>query len=125
VRNLAQRCAQAAKDTSELIEDSIEKSGSGKVKVSQVETAIRKITEEFEKIKTLVDEVGCGSKEQMDGIGLVRRAISSMEQVSQSTAASAEEGAAAAEQLNAQSEALKAVVGRLNQMAGRGSLAAF
>jgi len=123
VRNLAQRSAQAAKDTADLIEDSILRSDSGKTKVGQVADAIRNITEGFGKIKVLVDEVGHGSKEQTDGIGQVRRALSSMEQVSQSTAASAEESAAAAEQLNAQSESLKNVVVRLNAMAGLKSAA--
>jgi methyl-accepting chemotaxis protein/methyl-accepting chemotaxis protein-1 (serine sensor receptor) len=118
VRNLAQRCAQAAKDTADLIEDSIGKSGGGKAKVGLVATAIQRITGEFEKIKTLVDEVSCGSKEQTDGIGLIRQSLSQMELVSQSTAAGAEQGAAAAEQLNAQSEALKDIVVRLNSMAG-------
>jgi methyl-accepting chemotaxis protein/methyl-accepting chemotaxis protein-1 (serine sensor receptor) len=123
VRNLAQRSAQAAKDTAELIEDSIGRSDSGKTKVGQVADAIRNITQSFGKIKILVDEVSHGSKEQTDGIGQVRRALSNMEQVSQGTAASAEESAAAAEQLNAQSEALKNVVVRLNSMAGRKSAA--
>jgi methyl-accepting chemotaxis protein/methyl-accepting chemotaxis protein-1 (serine sensor receptor) len=118
VRNLAQRCAQAAKDTADLIEDSIGKSGSGKTKVALVASAVQRITDEFTKIKTLVDEVTHGSKEQTDGIGNVRTALSHMEQVSQSSAASAEEGAAAAEQLNAQSEGLKDIVARLNSMAG-------
>ena len=118
VRNLAQRSAQAAKDTAQLIEDSIGKSSSGKDKVELVATAIHLMTEDFTKIKTLVDEVSQGSKQQTDGIGQVRRALSQMEQVSQGTAASAEEGAAAAEQLNAQSEALKVIVVRLNSMAG-------
>jgi methyl-accepting chemotaxis protein/methyl-accepting chemotaxis protein-1 (serine sensor receptor) len=123
VRNLAQRCAQAAKDTAELIEDSIGKSGSGKAKVGLVATAIQKITDEFSTIKTLVDQVSSGSKEQTDGIGLIRRSLSQMEQLSQTTAASAEEGAAAAQQLNAQSEALKDIVARLNSMAGSAHLA--
>jgi methyl-accepting chemotaxis protein len=118
VRNLAQRCAQAARDTAELIEDSIGKSGSGKTKVGLVATAVQRMTDDFSKIKILVDEVSYGSKEQTDGIGLIRRALSQMEQVSQTTAANAEEGAAAAEQLNAQSEALKDIVVRLNSMAG-------
>jgi len=118
VRNLAQRCAQAAKDTADLIEDSIGKSGSGKTKVGLVASSVQRITDEFAKIKTLVDEVSHGSKEQTDGIGQIRRAISQMEQVSQSSAANSEQGAAAAEQLNAQSDALKDIVVRLNSMAG-------
>jgi len=118
VRNLAQRSAQAAKDTADLIQESIDKSSSGKAKVGLVASAIHEITDDFIKIKTLVDEVSHGSREQTDGIGQVRRALSNMEHVSQSSAANAEESAAAAQQLNAQSEALKNIVIRLNNMAG-------
>ena len=118
VRNLAQRCAQAAKDTSSLIEESIAKSNDGKTKVDQVASAIRAITEESAKIKTLVDEVNLGSQEQARGIEQIGKAITQMEQVTQKTAANAEESAAAAEQLNAQSETLKEVVEHLTAMVG-------
>jgi methyl-accepting chemotaxis protein len=118
VRNLAQRCAQAAKDTADLIEDSIGRSGSGKVKVAQVASAIQHMTEDFAKVKSLVDEVGTGSREQTDGLEQIHRALAQMEQVSQSTAATAEQSAAAAQELNAQSEALKAIVLRLTSMVG-------
>ena len=123
VRNLAQRCAQAAKDTSALIEESIAKSNDGKVKVDQVATAIRAITEEAGKVKTLVDEVNLGSQEQARGIEQIGKAITQMEQVTQKTAANAEESAAAAEELNAQSETLKDVVERLTAMVGGGEAA--
>lgn len=118
VRNLAQRCAQAARDTAELIEDSVSKSVGGKTKLGVVADSIRKITDEFAKINTLVDEVGHGSKEQSDGMAQISRAITEMEQVTQSTAANAEESAAAAEQLTAQSEAMKDIVMALNDMVG-------
>jgi methyl-accepting chemotaxis protein len=120
VRNLAQRCAQAAKDTAALIEESITKSNDGKVKVDQVATAIRAITEESAKVKTLVDEVNLGSQEQARGIEQVSKAITQMEQVAQKTAANAEESASAAEELNAQSETLKDIVERLTAMVGGG-----
>jgi len=123
VRNLAQRCAQAAQDTTGLIEESIGRSGSGRVRVGEVAAAIQTITGGFAKIKVLVDEVSHGSKEQTDGMTQVRRALTEMEQVSQGMAASAEESAAAAEELNAQSEALKGIVGRLNRMAGSDRMA--
>ena len=64
VRNLAQRCAQAAKDTAALIEESIAKSNDGKVKVDEMAAAIRVITEEFGKVKILVDEVNLGSEDR-------------------------------------------------------------
>jgi methyl-accepting chemotaxis protein len=118
VRNLAQRCAQAAKDTAGLIEESITKSNDGKTKVDQVAAAIRTISEETVRVKTLVDEVNLGSQEQTRGIEQVAKAITQMDQVTQRSAASAEEGASAAEELTAQSETLKEVVERLVAMVG-------
>jgi methyl-accepting chemotaxis protein/methyl-accepting chemotaxis protein-1 (serine sensor receptor) len=118
VRSLAQRSAQAAKDTAVLIEDSITRSREGKTKVDQVALAIREITAETGKIKVMVDEVSLGSEEQSRGIDQIGRAISQMEQVTQTNAAAAEESAAAAEELSAQSETLKDVIGRLQVMVG-------
>src|SRR5271157_3586446 len=57
VRNLAQRSAQAAKETAALIEESISKSNEGGAKLQQVADVIRAITESSGKVKTLVDEV--------------------------------------------------------------------
>jgi methyl-accepting chemotaxis protein len=116
VRSLAQRCAQAARDTASLIEESIAKSDDGKLKVHQVAEAISAVAEESLKIKTLVDEVKTGSHEQARGLEQVSKAIVQMERVTQSTAASAEEGASAAEELTSQSVALKEIVGRLTVM---------
>ncbi|MHB1673434.1 MAG: methyl-accepting chemotaxis protein [Acidobacteriaceae bacterium] len=120
VRNLAQRCAQAAKDTAALIEESIAKSNDGKTKVDQVAVAIRAITEESAKVKTLVDEVSLGSQEQTRGIEQVAKALTHMEQVTQQTAANAEESAAAAEKLTAQASMLMEVVHQLSAMVGGG-----
>ena len=82
-------------------------------------TAIRAITEETAKVKTLVDEVNLGSQEQSRGIEQIGKAITQMEQVTQKTAANAEESAAAAEELNAQSETMKDIVERLTAMVRR------
>lgn len=123
VRNLAQRCAQAAKDTSALIEESIARSNHGKVRVDQVASAIRAITEEAVRVKALVDEVNLGSQEQARGIEQIGKAIAQMNQVTQSTASSAEESASSAEELNAQSDTLKDIVERLTAMVGGGAAA--
>jgi methyl-accepting chemotaxis protein len=120
VRNLAQRSAQAAKDTAALIEESIAKSNDGKAKVDQVAVAIRAITGESAQVKTLVEEVNLGSQEQARGIDQISKAIAQMQHLTQTTAASAEESAAAAEELTAQSETLKAIVERLMLMVGGG-----
>jgi methyl-accepting chemotaxis protein len=118
VRNLAQRCAQAARDTATLIEESIERSNDGKTKVDQVAVAIRAITEDSAKVKTLVDEVNLGSQEQTRGIEQVAKALTQMEQVTQQSAANAEESAAAAQELTAQASTLIEVVERLSAMVG-------
>jgi methyl-accepting chemotaxis protein/methyl-accepting chemotaxis protein-1 (serine sensor receptor) len=118
VRNLAQRCAQAAKDTAALIEESIGKSSDGKAKVDDVAAAILGIIEEAAGVKELIEQVSVGSQEQTRGIEEVAKAIAQMQNVTQTTAASAEESAAAAEQLSAQSATLQDVAARLEAMAG-------
>jgi methyl-accepting chemotaxis protein len=121
VRNLAQRSAQAAKDTAALIEDSILKSGEGSKKLGEVASSIQAITEGAGKVKTLVDEVEASSKEQAQGIEQISKAVAQMDQVTQKTAANAEESASASEELNAQSQALMAVVEQLQALVGAGS----
>ena len=120
VRNLAQRSAVAAKDTAALIEASIAGAKDGSIKVDQVAETIRAITGQMAEVKALVDEVNLGSQEQARGIAQIGKAIIQMEQVTQKTAATAEESAAAAEQLNAQSETRKEIVERLTSMVGSG-----
>ena len=118
VRNLAQRCSQAARETAPLIEESIATSNGGKAKVDQVVTVIRTMTEESAKVKTLVDDVNLGSQEQARGIEQIGKAIAQMNQVTQNTAASAEESAAEAKELSTQARAIDLVVLRLRSLVG-------
>jgi methyl-accepting chemotaxis protein len=119
VRNLAQRCAQAAKDTASLIEESIVKSHDGNQKVSQVAVAIREVTENARQVNVLIETVNAGSREQSHGIEQIAKSLAQLDQVTQSSAASAEESASAAEELTAQSESVGAIVDRLTSMVGR------
>ncbi len=118
VRNLAQRSAQAAKDTAALIEASIAKAQDGNHKVEQVASSIAGITGSVVKVKGLVDEVSVASQQQAQGIDQVSQAISQMEKVTQTTAATAEESAAASEELNASAEGTMHVVGQLEVLVG-------
>jgi methyl-accepting chemotaxis protein/methyl-accepting chemotaxis protein-1 (serine sensor receptor) len=118
VRALAQRSAQAAKDTASLIEESIAKSAEGGQRLDQVAKAIAAITADAEQIKTLVDEVHVGSREQTRGLDQVSKALSQIEQVTQRTAASAEQSAAAGQQVKAQAEILRGLVHRLRAFIG-------
>src|SRR5581483_2515445 len=118
VRNLAQRSAQAAKDTALLIEESIAKSTAGSNKLELVTESINKITGSASRVKVLVDEVDAGSHEQARGIEQIVTAVGTMGQVTQQSAANAEESAAASEELAAQAQSLYNIVGRLNGMVG-------
>jgi len=118
VRNLAQRSAQAAKDTASLIEESIEKSRGGKDKVDQVAGTLRVITEEAGQVKTIAEEVNLGSQEQANGLDQIAKAIQQMDQVTQKTAADAEETAAAAAELKAQSDSMNDIADRLAVLIG-------
>jgi methyl-accepting chemotaxis protein/methyl-accepting chemotaxis protein-1 (serine sensor receptor) len=102
-----------------MIEESIAKSKNGKLKMDQVAEGIRGLTADAAKIKTLIEAVNAASQEQLRGIEHIGRAVCQMENLTQSTASSAEESAAAAEELTAQSRAVKSIVERLTTMVER------
>jgi methyl-accepting chemotaxis protein/methyl-accepting chemotaxis protein-1 (serine sensor receptor) len=118
VRNLAQRSAQAAKDTASLIEESIMTSIEGREQLQKVAEVVGSITEAASKVKVLVDEVNIGSQEQAKGIEEIARSLTEMDKVTQGTAAAAEESASASEQMSAQAQALSQIVDELRTMAG-------
>ena len=118
VRNLAQRSAQAAKDTAALIEESIAKSNEGSQRLEHVAQVIHAITESAAKVKTLVDEVNLGSQEQARGIEHISKSIAEMDRVTQANAASAEQSASASEEMSAQAEALQNVARELRTLVG-------
>jgi methyl-accepting chemotaxis protein/methyl-accepting chemotaxis protein-1 (serine sensor receptor) len=113
VRNLAQRSAQASKDTAALIDESIASSRSGKTRLENVSNVIRAITSSAEEVKTLVDSVSSGSEEQTRGIEQISKAVAHMDQTTQTTAATAEEAASAAEELSAQAQTMGGAVRQL------------
>jgi Methyl-accepting chemotaxis protein (MCP) signalling domain len=118
VRALAQRSAQAARDTATLIEESIARSGEGQQKVAQVSRAIALVTENALKVRLLIDQVSEATRQQSQGIEQVSYAIQQMETVTQSTAATAVESASASEELSAQADRSVQAVGRLAALVG-------
>jgi methyl-accepting chemotaxis protein len=120
VRNLAQRSAQAARDTAEMIEQSIAKADAGNTKVAQVAESVAGITTTIDTMKGLVDQVSEASRQQAEGIGQMSQAFAQMEKVTQTTAAAAEESAAAGEELTGRAEATRVLVTRLAALVGGG-----
>jgi methyl-accepting chemotaxis protein len=121
VRNLAQRSAQAARDTASMIEDSIAKSSDGSDKLRQLTEIIHAITESASRVKTLVDGVSAGSQEQARGIEQISKAVSQIDQTTQNAAASAQESASASDKLSAQARELNGVVFELRALVDGGA----
>jgi hypothetical protein len=107
VRNLAQRSAQAAKDTAALIEEAIDSSEAGVRSVEEITSSIGVIQTTVAGVRGLVHAVRDASQQQARGAQQVSQTVVQLEKVTQSTAASAEESAAASEELSAQAATTK------------------
>ena len=118
VRNLAQRSAQAAKETADKIDNALAKSEDGARISDEVSTSLSGIIEQVRKLDSLVTEIATASKEQSQGIGQVNDAVVQIDKVTQSNAAGAEECASASEELNAQAAELNNLVGSLLTLVG-------
>jgi methyl-accepting chemotaxis protein len=116
VRALAQRSADAARDTAELVSASVDAGNAGRTQLDEVVTVIGGISERTLKVKQLIDQVNHTGQEQAQGLEQVARAMSQMEQVTTTTAANAEQRAAASQELSAQSQAMREVVTALQAM---------
>ncbi|MFZ5434467.1 MAG: methyl-accepting chemotaxis protein, partial [Calditrichota bacterium] len=113
VRNLAMRSAEAAKNTSSLIEDTLHRVAGGVQVVSGLKTTLDEVTGSSHKVASLIREIAEASGEQSQGIEQINTAVNQMNSVTQQSAASAEESASAAEELNAQAETMKGSMGVL------------
>ena len=116
VRNLAQRSAQAARETAAKIEGAINNTAQGVQISSKVAEVLNEIVSKVRQVDELIAEVSGASREQTQGITQINAAVGQMDKVTQSNAASAEESAAAAEELNAQAMAMKHAVGELQML---------
>ena len=125
VRNLAQRSAQAAKDTTQLIEESIHSANSGKQKLDEMAKASESVNVLVKAVGSLVQEVRLGSEEQERGIEQIAKAVSQMERVTQQVAANAEEGAAAGEELSKHAGTVERTVLALQSLVGHGTHSAL
>ncbi|HWQ78173.1 MAG TPA: methyl-accepting chemotaxis protein, partial [Anaerovoracaceae bacterium] len=110
VRNLAQRSARAAEETTALIEGSIKKVEAGTVIATDTAGALNEIVESITKATKYVNEISSASSEQANAIAQVNQAIDQVSQVIQTTSATAEEGASASEELSGQAELLKMMI---------------
>lgn len=118
VRNLAQRSAEAAKDTANIIEKSIEDVKKGNQITEQTNKAFVEILDKIKKTGDIVGETAIASKEQATGINQLSEAMSQVDSVTQVIASNSEESAAASEEMSAQATTMKESIADLANIFG-------
>ena len=114
VRNLAARSATAAKETSEMIENSIKTVGKGSDLANKTSNALEAIRNGSIKSADIVGEIATSSNEQAQGIAQINDGLSQIDRVTQTNTASAEQSASAAEELSSQAHQLRQMIAPLS-----------
>lgn len=110
VRTLAARSAEAAKETTGLIEGSIDKVEVGTKIADETALGLAEILKQIEKVTDLVGRIARASNDQASEIAQINQGIEAVSQVVQTNSATAEQSAAASEELSGQAEMLKQMV---------------
>jgi len=118
VRNLAQRSAEASKNTQGLIADIIQKIETGAVLVTETDDFYREAAVSVQKVADLISDIAEASDEQARGIEQVRHAVDEIDKVVQGAAANAEESASASEEMSAQAGQMRGTVSELAGIVG-------
>lgn len=112
VRNLAARSANAAKDTTALIEGSVKKIEAGTQIANETAAALSKIVSNIDRVSNLVSDIAAASNEQATSISQIDRGVEVVSNVVQTNSATAEESAAASEELSSQAEHLNELLSK-------------
>jgi methyl-accepting chemotaxis protein len=118
VRRLAQRCAEASRETAECLGDSLDKSRQGVEMGHKVAGRLSEITDRIVRVDDLVGSIAAASEQQRLQLTDVNHSLEHIGQVTQANAAAAEESSAEAETLGSQAEALGIAMAQLNTLVG-------
>ena len=121
VRNLAMRSAEAAKNTANMIEESVRNSENGVSLNELVSGDLKDISDQVRKVSEVMGEIAVASEQQKQGVDQINTAIDQVNSVTQQAAASSEESATASEELSGQAEELLSMVSsfQLTSVIGR------
>jgi methyl-accepting chemotaxis protein len=118
VRNLAAKSAEAAKDTSGLIENSIEKANLGMAMATETSESLKKIVEGINHNAEIISKIEHSSNDQSDAIKQINIGVDQVAQVVQQNSATAEESAAASEEMSGQSSMLQQLISQFKLKGG-------
>ena len=118
MRTLAQRCAQAARETADKISDSAVKSEQGVEISAKMGSNLGAIVERIRKLDEMIAGIAQASHEQSEGIAQLNNTVAGMDRITQSNASLAEQSAASSEELKAQAGQVQRAVGELMAMVG-------
>ena len=118
VRNLAMRAAEAARNTSHLIDGTVKRIRQGSDLVVKTNEAFSEVAKGTHKVGKLVSEIAISSREQAQGLEQVNKAVDGMDKIAQRNAANAEESASTSEELSAQAVQMKDIVSALVKLVG-------
>ena len=110
VRNLAMRSAEAARNTSELIEGSVKNAEEGVTLNGEVLRNLEEISGQVGKVREVMAEIAAASEQQTQGVDQINLAVEQMNGLTQASAANSEESAAAAEELSSQAAVMLSLV---------------
>lgn len=122
VRSLAARSANAAKETTAMIEGSIKKVNDGTKIANQTACALNNIVEGVSKVANLVNQIAVASNEQALGVDQINQGLTQISDVVQTTSATSQETAAASEELSEQAEMLRSQVGKFKLKKNNGNI---
>ncbi len=112
VRNLASRSSEAAKNTTTLIESSINEVDNGVKNADQTAEILKTFISSIEKVNDLVGEISASSREQSTGVGEISKSLNLVNEVVQNNSSISEETASASVELKAQAESLQNMMNR-------------
>ena len=118
VRNLANRSAEAVRETETIVDDSLERISAGDRLVNDTAGQLIQIVEGVEKVASFLEEISSASREQAQGLKQISSGVEQIDEVTQANTASAEQSASAAEELAGQAEELRKLISQFKLSAG-------
>jgi methyl-accepting chemotaxis protein len=102
VRALAIRCAQAARTTASLIDDSVSRVEGGVAISQEVDVELRGVATRIDTVNAVMESIGRATAAQQQGVEQIRQSVEVLNGTVQQAAANSEESASASQELSAQ-----------------------